>query len=460
MDILSVVDLIILLLFFLFLIVIGVYAGRGKKDSLDYLISKRNLNLTLFVLTTVSTWYGGILGVGEFSFNFGIFSWVTQGIPYYIFAIIFALLLAEKIRESEVVTIPDKLESVFDKKVVIIASILIFLLVNPAPYFLMAANLIELITGFNFTVSLIISMFLGSIYLIKGGFRANVLTDSFQFVIMFLGFTVIVFYAYLNFGGYEFISENVPENHFDITGGQPITVLIVWFFIALWTFADPGFHQRCNAARTPRIAKFGILISVIFWVLFDFLTTTTGFYSKAILKELDNPLLSFPLLANKILPSGIKGIFYAGLFATILSTANSFLFLSATTIGNDLLGKISQKKSYIKQYTQIGIFISLIFSFILALYFDSVIKIWFIFGSICVPSLIFLILGAYNKKLRLTSKQSFIGSLVGIISTFSWHLINQYFIFNNFLDYLEPMLVGLFVLLLFLLYGILTKSNQ
>ena len=48
-------------------------------------------------MTLVSTWYGGILGVGEFSYRYGISNWVIQGVPYYVFALFFAFLLAKRI---------------------------------------------------------------------------------------------------------------------------------------------------------------------------------------------------------------------------------------------------------------------------------------------------------------------------------------------------------------------------
>ena len=200
----------------------------------------------------------------------------------------------------------------------------------------------------------------------------------------------------------SFLSGSLPASHLELTGGASPTFLIVWFLIAMWTFADPGFHQRCYAAKDGNIAVKGILISIVFWAIFDFLTTSTGLYSRAVIPGLDQPVLAFPLLAEKILGPGFKGIFYAGLFATIISTLNSFLFLSGTTIGRDFFFRLSKHSSEkkLKEYTVYGLIISGVIAALLAWAIPSVIEIWYTVGSICIPGMIMPVISAYYSKLR------------------------------------------------------------
>ena len=63
-------------------------------------------SLTLFVATLVSTWYGGILGVGEFYYRWNILLGYSN--PYF-FASIFALFLQKS--HDKFLSIPDKLAS-------------------------------------------------------------------------------------------------------------------------------------------------------------------------------------------------------------------------------------------------------------------------------------------------------------------------------------------------------------
>ena len=442
----SLPDILILILFFSALLLTGFYSGRKTtSEASNYLLSGRKVGLFLFVLTNVSTWYGGILGVGEFTYRYGIVSWFTQGFPYYIFAFLFALLFAKKIREASLFTIPDKLTEVYGKNVGLLSAVVVFVLVSPAPYILMSAGLLSLLFDLNIVLCLFISLILSIAYLIKGGFRANVYADAMQFFVMFIGFILIVIFSADKFGALEFISSSVPENHLELTGGMSPTFIIIWFLIALWTFADPGFHQRCYAAKSGNIAVKGIIISIFFWALFDFLTTTTGLFAKAVLPEIGNPVLAFPLFAEEVLPVGLKGIFYAALFATILSTLNSFLFLSGATIGRDFVYRLNptHNDGKLKHYTIIGLVISGLIAILLAYIIPSVIEIWYTIGSLFIPAIILPVVSAYYPKLRIDNRYILVEMISAIAGSTIWYFIRSSFESVPIVSEIEPMLVGI-----------------
>src|SRR3989304_383034 len=421
----STADLIIIILFFASVISIGFIFGRSSKDDAeDYLLSGRKVGLLLFILTNVATWYGGILGVGEFVYRYGIVSWSTQGFPYYIFAFLFAIFFAKKIREASLFTIPDKLSQVYGKKVGLISAVLVFALVSPAPYLLMTGNLISLIFGTNILVSLIL----------------------------------IIIFSYTSLGGFSFLQNNLPKEHLNLTGNASPTFILVWFLIALWTFADPGFHQRCYAAKSGTTAVKGIIISIAFWFLFDSLTTLTGLYARAYLPNLSNPALSYPLLAEAILPSGLKGIFYAALFATIMSTLNSFLFLSATTISRDFIFKLSKKpdEKKLKTFAIYGLIISGVISVLLAYFIPSVIKMWYTIGSICIPGIILPVVSSYYTKIKIDAKLILLEMIVSVTAGLIWFFIRDY-LANSYLIEIEPMLVGLAASIMIHAIGLLLK---
>ncbi len=459
----STLDFSIIILFFFSVLGFGFYFGRKTKDEAeDYLLSGRKVGLFLFILTNVSTWYGGILGVGEFAYRYGVMSWFTQGLPYYIFAFLFAIFFAKKIRTASLFTIPDKLGQVYDKKVALTSALIVFVLVSPAPYLLMTANLISILTGTNIIISLIIGVLLSLAYQFKGGFRSDIYADVIQFFVMFAGFMIVVYISVSDFGGMHFLRSNLPATHLQVTGGASITYIIVWFLIALWTFADPGFHQRCYAAKDGKTAAYGIIISIFFFALFDFLTTATGLYAKAVLPGLKNPVLSYPLYAEKILGSGLKGIFYAAMFATIMSTMNSFYFLSATTISRDFIFRLSKKSSEerLKYYTVLGLIISGVMSIILAYFVPSVIEIWYTIGSFCIPGIILAIISAYYVKLKIDNKIMLIEMITSVSVSIVWFFVRQEFFMNTkILSEIEPMLVGLTAAIVIHLYGMTKPSS-
>lgn len=450
-------DYLILGCFFLTVFLIGYFSNRKKQISKeDFLISNRKVGLVLFILTNVSTWYGGILGISEFTYEYGLASWTTQGLPYYFFAIIFAFVFAKKIRTASVITIPEQLEKIFNKKIAISAAVLIFFLVNPAPYLLMIAIILKYLLEIDILLSLIISLIFTLIYLIKSGFSSDLYTDAFEFFIMFIGFIIALIFASNKFGGFNYLSKNLPETHLNLFGGASPFYIIVWFFIALWTFADPGFHQRCSAAKTKEIAFKGILISVVFWFLFDFLTNTFGLFSRAALPNLSNSSMAFLIFADEILPAGIKGLFYSALFATIFSTLNSFLFISGTTFGNDIISKIKgQNENRIIFFTRIGMIVAGIISVVLAYFIPSVINLWYLIGSVCIPSLLFLIIPAYYKKFRLTNFLTFVEIFLGFCSCILWIVIRYIFSDAKIIQIIEPMIFGLIVLIIFHFFSLI-----
>ncbi|MFA6598659.1 MAG: sodium:solute symporter family protein [Ignavibacteriaceae bacterium] len=438
-------DISIILIFFGLLFFIGFYFSRRKSsEPEDYLLGGRNLTLFLFVLTNVSTWYGGVLGIAEFTYNYGLASWFTQGLPYYIFAFIFALLFAKKIRVASLFTLPEKLRETYGKKVGLLSALVVFILVSPAPYLLMLANIFTMLFKTNLLTGLAIALFLILPYMLKGGYRADIYTDAFQFFIMFGGFILFFYFCWNSIGDFTFLTSNLPATHLQLTGGASPLFILVWFLIALWTFADPGFHQRCNAAKSGEVAVKGILISIVLWALFDFLTTATGLYARAVFPNLKNPSLSFFLLADKILSPGFKGIFYAGVFATILSTFNSLMFLSATTLGNDFISQLSRKNdSKIVFNTKFGLLLTAIAGALFAYFIPSVVQLWYTIGSIAIPGIIFLVIGSYYDSFRIEKNFAAAEIIFASGTSLLWFFVKKFIPNESAWFQIEPMIVGL-----------------
>ncbi len=448
---LNLVDSILVGLYFASVLFIGFRSARKEKRTLDeYLIAGRTLTLPMFVATLVSTWYGGILGVGEFSYRYGISNWVVFGVPYYLFAIVFAFLLAGRIRATNLYTIPDKLELSYDRKTAILGAILTFILTTPAAYVLMLGVLVQLMFGWSLTLSIILCTILTTSFLYLGGLRSDVHTNIFEFLVMFLGFAVVLPFAFSKFGGFDFIKSNVPELHLTWHGGNSIQYILVWFFIALWTLVDPAFHQRCYAAKNGKVAKSGILISVLFWFIFDFMTCTAGLYARAALPDLQQPMFSYPLFAEVTLPSFFKGLFYIGMLATIMSTLSSLALISAISFGRDIVCKIRNEvgQSVVQRYTQVGLAVSALLSIGLALLVPSVVKLWYVIGTAIIPGLLVPLVTSYFDRFRVSARWAFLSMLLGWLTSTASLVYGQLFGTASGPEYplgVEPMYPGLLI---------------
>ena len=90
------------------------------------------------------------------------------------------------------------------------------------------------------------------------------------------------------------------------------------------------------------------------------------------------------------------------MFATIMSTLNSFLFLSATTISRDFIFKLSKNSNEkkLKLFAIYGLIISGIISVFMAYFIPSVIEIWYTIGSIFIPGIILPVISSYYQNLK------------------------------------------------------------
>lgn len=449
-------------LYLVMLLFIGFRRKETGSREDDFIVGGRQLTLPAFVATLVSTWYGGILGVGEFSYLYGLSNWVVFGLPYYIFAIVFALFLAPRVRQSQLMSIPDQLFRHYGRSSGFIGTIYTFFMTLPAPYVLMVGLMLQLITGWSLWICLLLGTLFSMVYVLSGGFRSVVRTDKLQFTLMFGGFLLMVIELVSRFGGIGFLKTHLSPLHFTLSGGNSAQYIVVWFFIALWTLIDPGFHQRSYAARTPQTARNGILISVLFWMVFDFLTTSTGLYARALLPDIQ-PMLSYPLLSHHILPALLSGLFLTGLLATIMSTLDSYFLLSAITIGHDLWGNLKGGKNIGARYTRIGLVITAALSIGLALLFPSVIQLWYLIGTLFIPPMLLPVLGSYYRFFRL-EKSAARFNLVFPFLVSLFFLLQSFHISESLVDLtywlgVQPMYPGLVVSLGIILWDKLKKAR-
>ena len=412
----SLLDGIILASYFLFTVIVGFW--KRKRGTEEYLIAARRLSLPVFVATLVATWYGGILASGEFTYDYGIANWTTQGLPYYVFALVFALFLATRVREASLYTIPDKLHHAYGRPAALLGAIYAFIMITPAPYILMVGRLIQVAFGWPEFASVLVGTIFSVAYVYVGGFESDVRINVFQFLLMFGGFAAALPALVHRFGGFHWLAAHVPATHLRLDGGQDLGFILVWFFIAVWTLVDPGFHQRCYAARTPSIARTGILVAIVCWAIFDFLTTTTGLYARAAMPVMPPGTshdMAYPLLAEIGLPSGIKGLFYLGMLATVMSTVVSYTFIGAMTVGRDFVWRLrgDTGNDSVPVYTRWGLIVTTVLGIAIAMAVPSVVKQWYAIGTICVPGMLLAVLGSYSPRFQAPPVATVIGMLAG-----------------------------------------------
>lgn len=458
----GVLDWAILAAYIAALLLLGLRGARSRRgDAEDFLVGGRTLTVPAFVAGLVSTWYGGILGVGEFSYLNGLSNWVVFGAPYYVFALVFALFFARKVRESASYSIPDMLYRQYGRRTGLLGSLLVYFNSSPAPYTLMLAVLLQVVTGWSLLLCVLFGTVVSVLSVYSGGFRAVARIDRVQFVLMFGGFLLLLAFLIPRHGVFPFLANALPETHFHLFGGHGWQYILVWFFIALWTLVSPQFHQFTLSAKSPQVARRGIVLSVLCWFALDGITTLSGMYARALLPDMANAAMAYPLLAESVLPEMFKGLFFLGLLATVMSTNDGLLFIASVTAGRDIAGRLrpSTDEDADRRLTRYGVLFTALLSAVAALLFPSVIELWYIIGTLFIPALLLPLTAAYYPRLALAPRATF----VVMLAAFGLSLLS--FVLGRLSDSgayplgIEPMYVGLALAIGSYAFGMLRRRN-
>ena len=423
----------LLIIYFSIILFVG-FKSKGYKDRQDYLYAGRKLTAIPLLMTLVTTWYGAISGVGqEIAYN-GVSAWLYLGLSYYVAAYIYSEFISHKIIDFNISSILIGILEHMGKKSAMIAAPIVLLYISPAPYLIMLGNIIDtmIFQSKNFELSIIIGIIVSTIYCFKGGFKSIISTDRLQFHFMFSGFLLLSLYIVFIYDfGFIKLNNIYLKNPqlFSIPGQEGWGYIIAWGFLAMLTFIDPSFHQRTFAANNKEEIKKAIKLSILFWLAFDMMTLFCGLY--AINLSSNTPYISLADLVFQNSPI-LYGIFVISILSVLMSTIDSFTFISAITIGKDIRQIFN--KDYKKIHINWGIFFSIAISVLIILLFDNsrILNIWLTFGAYMASGLLIPFICIINMR-KIKKPTLFI--LAPILLTLIW----DYFPFYDIL----PMYPGL-----------------
>ena len=212
------------------------------------------MTLPAFVATLVATWYGGILGVGEYSWRYGVSNWLVFGVPYYIGALLFAWLFARRAREAALYTIPDLLDRHYGRGPALVGALAVFVTSAPAAYVLMLGTLFAAMFGLPLVPCVVARRAALAVLHHTAAACARWCSPTrcsscscTSASSCMLGFLV----AQHGGLGVPRRARCRPRTS-PGTAATPPQAILVWYFIALSALVDPGFWQRAYAARDPR----------------------------------------------------------------------------------------------------------------------------------------------------------------------------------------------------------------
>ena len=344
-------QLTVLIVYFVGLFAVGLYATRFIGSSTDFLLAGRRLGPVLATATLCATHFGGgfVLGSGEWGFEHGM-----TGIAYAV-GVGFSLILlgfvaARKMRRLAMFTVPDYLEIRYSSKIARLLGTLLSLvaIVGIIGAQVWAAQGALTILEIDPTWAAVAAtlMFIG--YTAMSGLWGVTLTDAVQLAIIFVGVPVAALLALGEAGGFEGIrvaidaqsAEIGADRFFSPFGAGVGLVLAAIVPTMMYTLIGQDFYQRLFAARDERTAFAAAIAAGVLLIAFAVFPVVTGMAARALFGAEIEAAQAIPMLIDEVLPAWAAAIVIAAILGAIMSTADSLLMAGTSHVTHDIYVKL------------------------------------------------------------------------------------------------------------------------
>lgn len=386
---------------FVFLLVTGLIAllsyliSRGTATDRDgYFLGGRSLTAGVIagslLLTNLST--EQIVGLNGAAFREGILvmAWETLAA---IAMVLTAIYLLPRYLRGGITTIPEFLESRYDKLTRTIATGLFLtgyaVILLPIVLYsgALAINTIFNIPesfGISYSLAIWLTVWaigiIGSIYAVFGGLKAVAVSDAFNAIGLLIGGILIPIFGLLAVGsgslfeGMETLYKSHPEKFVSV-GDQassiPLSTLFTGMILVQLFYwgTNQAIIQRALGAKSLKEGQKGLFLAAFIKILGPIIVVLPGIIAFHLFgNTLTNPDEAYPALVKAVLPTAWVGFFAAVLFGAILSSFNSALNSSVTLFGLGIyksrINKNASEKVVVQKGKLFGIALAVISMFI------------------------------------------------------------------------------------------------
>lgn len=250
-------------------------------------------------------------------------------------------------RQTKSLTINDLLLARYQNRFVVWISSLALLLsffAMMTVQFIGAGRLLETTLGISYGTAVIIFAVTVGIYTFIGGFRAVVLTDTIQGLVMVLGTLLLLGGVIYAAGGVDLAITRleainpqlttpygIDERPLDFTFMTSFWVLVCFGLIGL-----PHLAVRSMAYKDSKALHRALIIGTVVVAVLMFGMHLAGALGRAVVPDLKVADQVIPTLMLQVFPPVVAGIFLAAPMAAIMSSIDSMLIQSSSTLIKDL----------------------------------------------------------------------------------------------------------------------------
>ncbi|MCM1099968.1 MAG: sodium/proline symporter PutP [Clostridium sp.] len=384
---------------------VGAYYSGKNASSEDYFLGGRKLGGFVAALSAQASDMSGWLLMGLpgsiYLIGVGGDGWVALGL--FIGTTLNWLLISKRLRRYTIrannsLTLPSYFENRFhdNRRILMVVSsvtIVIFFLVYCASALAAGGQLFESLFGWDYRLALTIGAVVILIYTFLGGFSAVCLTDFIQGMLMLVALLAVPIMALIAMKGDGLtvsqglaLNSALPGTADDFVnimkykdGNNTFVNIISGLGWGLGYFGMPHILVRFMAVKDEKELKKSKVVAILWVALSLFFACLIGVIGRAFLapdalvesgSEKVFIHMIVELLSERLRVPFIAGLFLCGILAAIMSTADSQLLVSASSVAEDIYKGLINKKADNKKVlliSRITVMVIAVVAYIIAL---------------------------------------------------------------------------------------------
>src|SRR5277367_5110832 len=445
---LTTIDWLIMLVYFAFVLGIGFVLKRSMRTSKDFFQAGRSLPAWVCGLAFLSANLGAqeVIGMGASGAKYGIatshFYWIGA-IPAMVFVGVFMMPFYYGSRARSV---PEYLRLRFDEKTRALNAVTFAVMTIFSSGISMYALglLFELVLGWSFTASVLLSAAIVLVYTFLGGLTSAIYNEVLQFFLIVIGFAPLSILAVMKAGGWRGLQARLApqmthmwrylgdskENSMGVEVFGMVAGLGFVLSFGYWC-TDFLVVQRAMAADSMSAARRTPLIAAFPKMIMPFIVILPGLAALALGQM--NSGYSFPLkeggggpdydlalttLMAKFYPSGLLGVGLTALMASFMSGMAGNVTAFNTVFTYDLYQSYIRRGAPDSHYLKVarlttigGVALSIATAYLARLFNNIMDLLQLVFSFVNAPLFATFLLGMFWK--RTTGHGAFTGLLAG-----------------------------------------------
>jgi SSS family solute:Na+ symporter len=465
------IDYVVMVLYFAFVVGIGVALKRSVRTSNDFFLSGRAMPAWVSGLAFLSANLGAqeVIGMGASGAKYGIatshFYWIGA-IPAMIFI---ALFMMPFYYGSRARSVPEYLKLRFDEKTravnaISFATMTVF---SSGISLYAMGKLLHLLLGWSFDVSILVAAGIVLAYTFLGGLASAIYNEVLQFFLIVLGFAPLVWLGLRDVGGWAgLVARLAPVSTANGFAPDAYTrswaymgqashnpVGVEWFGLVMglgfvlsfgYWCTDFLVVQRAMAANSMSAARRTPLIAAIPKMLFPFLVILPGMLALGHgvvppklglgglpLHDLHGHLvldydLATPMLLVHFFPAGLLGLGLTALLASFMSGMAGNVTAFNTVWTYDIYQSYVRPGAPDEHYlamgrfaTVFGVALSVLAAYVAASFNNIMDFLQLVFAFVNAPLFATFALGMFWK--RATGHGAFVGLVAGTLAAAVHH---------------------------------------